>query len=145
MAQIYSQKKLGLADIIFNVGQTVRSLEGGYGQMTDPRNRNVGSEFVKMGYAVFSEVTGRYPNALDGMVDFLVGLAPAPYRPVVKGVIKRLSKEPWDVTVGIVSEIAKEVGKDSETGQYKPTEEVLRAAMGKFLQKEFVEKYLRGS
>jgi hypothetical protein len=61
----------------------------------------------------------------------------------VKGIVKRLSREPWDVTMGYINEIALELGKDPKTGNYMPTEEVLKKAMARFTQKEVVENLRR--
>lgn len=85
-------------------------------------------ELLKVSLYLISEVRKNGSNQ-----NILLDLFPKAYRPVAEAIIEKYKKEPWDVTVDFISSLVKEFGKDREKGVYRPTEEVLRSAVKKFI------------
>ena len=138
---------MGIADLLENATNMARSFEGAYKQISDPNNKDAGYDMARGIFVMATAINERKPEFGKSIMEYfsnaLSEFAPTPYKPLVKGIVKRLSKEPWDVTMGYINEIALELGKDPKSGSYLPTEEVLRKAAGKLMQREIVENLRR--
>ncbi len=58
--------------------------------------------------------------------------------------LNTISSMPWSQAVDIISAMAKEFGKDKQTGEYRPTKQVMEDTVYSFLRSKFLDALMRG-
>jgi hypothetical protein len=104
------------------------------------KQANITEDILKGTLTVITELTRKYIVSGEGSGETsFFDIFPEPYRPILKVVVEKYSKERWDVVVDFVAQILKECGKDKRTGNYRIAEEVLKDSITKLFEDRLLD------